>query len=257
MRLHCLVVALALLAAFASDSWGQSQEPPRQDGNPAQHDVRPEDQKTQNSPPAVKQTAPEQTKEKAESTESKGNYNWLDRWSLSDKIAVIASVVAFLQFLALISTVYVMRRTAQRQLRAYIVASAGEIQRIDGGFILSATLKNTGQTPAFNARIMAETFGDSYPLATEHPHPEPMEDFGVPLGSGEELHCAYRIFTVDPDDTWRRVQGGEVGLWIQGTVVYDDCFKERHKTKFRFVYGGRIAAATIHMHADRRGNIAD
>ena len=29
MRLRCLVVALTLLAAFASDSWGQSQEPPK------------------------------------------------------------------------------------------------------------------------------------------------------------------------------------------------------------------------------------
>jgi hypothetical protein len=39
---------------------------------------------------------------------------------MSDKIAVIASAVAFLQFLAMIATVFVMRRTAQRQLRAYV-----------------------------------------------------------------------------------------------------------------------------------------
>jgi hypothetical protein len=149
------------------------------------------------------------------------------------------------------------RDTAERQLRAYIVASAGEVQRIDGGFILSATLKNTGQTPAFNARIMGETFGESYPLTIEHPHPKPLEDFGVPLGSGEEFHCAYRIFMDDPDDTLHRIQGGEVGLWIQGTIIYDDCFKKSHTTKFRFVYGGRVAAATIHMHADRHGNEAD
>src|SRR6185437_1628821 len=125
--------------------------------------------------------------------------SWLSGLGVGDKIAVIASVVAFLQFLALIATVFVMRGTARRQLRAYIVASAGKVQRIDKGFLLSATLKNTGQTPAFNARLMAESLAETYPLTGEYPHPEPTEDFGVPVGPGEEVQCAYRIFPEDPD----------------------------------------------------------
>jgi hypothetical protein len=252
------VIAVALWVAFASDSWGQSpQSSPRPETKSSQEQPAEQAKALAQSTPIAETKSTEKAQEKPKANKGEESEKHLETWNLSDKIAVIASVVAFLQFLALIATVYVMRRTAQRQLRAYIVASAGEVQRIDGGFMLSAALKNTGQTPAFNARIMGETFGEAYPLASEHPHPEPVEDFGVPLGSGEEIHCAYRVFAIDPDDTLRRVQSGEVGLWIQGTIIYDDCFKESHTTKFRFVYGGRIAAATIHMHADRHGNNAD
>ena len=71
---------------------------------------------------------------------------------LSDKIAVIASAVAFLQFLALIATIFVMRRTAQRQLRAYIAVEHGDVQLVNGGEGIRAMIriKNFGQTPARN-----------------------------------------------------------------------------------------------------------
>lgn len=46
-----------------------------------------------------------------------------NNWGLSDKIAVIAAVVGFGQFVALFGTAYVMRASAQRQLRAYVHVS--------------------------------------------------------------------------------------------------------------------------------------
>jgi hypothetical protein len=89
---------------------------------------------------------------------------WFDGWSLSDKIAVIASVVAFLQFLALMSTIRVMSRTGQRQLRAYIVADTVDvditpINNTEGKVMVSVkiAIKNTGQTPAHDLRVVSKT----------------------------------------------------------------------------------------------------
>jgi hypothetical protein len=150
--------------------------------------------------------------------------------------------------------------TSKRQLRAYVIAGAGDIQEIDNGFLLTATLKNTGQTPASNVRIGGESFPAEYPLAADrpHPHPKPSTDYGLTLGAGEEFHCAYRITgnPVEIADALKQVQAGKFGFWIQGHVIYDDCFGKSHETKFRFVYGGRIAGITKHLHADRQGNEA-
>jgi hypothetical protein len=116
--------------------------------------------------------------------------------------------------------------TSKRQLRAYVIAKAGDIQEIDNGFLLTATLKNTGQTPAMNVRVGGESFPAEYPLTTERPHPKPGTDHGLTLGAGEEFHCAYRITgeAAEIADALKQVQAGSFGFWIQGHVIYDDCF---------------------------------
>jgi hypothetical protein len=58
-----------------------------------------------------------------------------DAWGLADKIAVIASIVAFLQFLVLVATWGVMVRHGRRQLRAYVFVD-------DGSFELMTTDKS-------------------------------------------------------------------------------------------------------------------
>ncbi len=80
-----------------------------------------------------------------------------DTWNLSDKIAAIASVVAFLQFGALVATVLIMIFNGRRQLRAYVLLDGGSIRVISDGqgnqFIEGfVNLKNCGQTPAQNCK---------------------------------------------------------------------------------------------------------
>jgi len=75
-------------------------------------------------------------------------------WELADKIAVIASVVAFLQFLALVATVWVMVRNGRRQIRAYVFVDHGsfELMTTDKNrlFIRGlVSIKNYGQTPGY------------------------------------------------------------------------------------------------------------
>jgi hypothetical protein len=68
MGLRCLVIALALFAAFASDSWGQSKQPPAQSDQSAQPPAA--DQRgTDQVPLTVKILPAQDTKEKADKEE--------------------------------------------------------------------------------------------------------------------------------------------------------------------------------------------
>src|ERR1700740_1456294 len=69
-----------------------------------------------------------------EQSENESHYNSSERtrnpdkvWGLREKIAVIATIVAFLQFAALVCTVCVMVSTGRRQLRAYVLPEAGAL----------------------------------------------------------------------------------------------------------------------------------
>jgi hypothetical protein len=165
---------------------------------------------------------------------------WFDGWSLSDKIAVIASVVAFLQFLALIATVYVMRRTGQRQLRAYIVAGINNVD-IQGpenevSVSLGVSIKNTGQTPAHDLSVVSRT------RLLEHPIKMPF-DFSLltgndpsraVLGAGQETGSespANKFFTGDEMMRAENPEGG-FRIYTWGSVTYRDVFGHKHYTNF-------------------------
>lgn len=156
------------------------------------------------------------------------------------------------------ATVLVTRDIGKRQLRAYVVLVACEFQIISEGILLTAVLKNSGQTPAYNLQMEGETFLDDYPLSNERPHPVPSDGYAAPIGVGGDVKCAQRLFTDDAESVLYEVKSGKLGLWIQGTVKYDDCFGEKHTTKFRYVFGGRLAGTDgMGLHADREGNEAD
>src|SRR5260370_34589796 len=157
MKLGCLLAAMTLLAALAPDSWGQSQEPPRQDSQATKQQPKEENQSTAQPSAIVKESTTEQTERKSERDNRERIEKWFDGWSLSDKIAGIATVVAFLQFAALFLTLRIMRRTAQRQLRAYICDIEGNAV-FPGGTIVNIEIafRNSGQTPAYDVEIRCD-----------------------------------------------------------------------------------------------------
>ena len=148
--------------------------------------------------------------------------------------------------------------TAKRQLRAYLSLSSVTIEEIAEGFLLSAEIKNTGQTPAFNVRQMSESFSGYYPLSSQMPHPIPDVKHAAPIGAGEIFICAQRLFTEKPAQLLEQVSAGRLGFWIQGTVLYEDCFREPHSVKFRYVFAGKMAGmGGVLLQADAEGNEAD
>ena len=251
MRLRCLVVTLALLVAFASDSSGQSRRQP--DSRAAQQSTTPDNRGTEQSPVVVKILPTEQ---------SSGPEKWFHGWSLSDKIAAIASLVAFLQFLALIAVVQVMRRTGQRQVRAYIIAGATDVsmQGPKDAVTISAkiTIRNTGQTPARDVSIVSKTD------LLEHPLKLPF-DFALGrgadpsrsvLGAGrdaESTSSAERPFNADEMTRARNREGGS-RIYTWGSVTYRDVFGRKHYTHFcsslLFAEDGKPVAHASEHHND-------
>jgi hypothetical protein len=183
---------------------------------------------------------------------------WFDGWSLSDKIAVIASVVAFLQFLALIATIYVMRRTGQRQLRAYIVAGATDVD-IHGPehevYVSSKiSIKNTGQTPAHELSVVSRT------RLLEHPIKVPF-DFTLRtgddpsrtvLGAGQDIESDSPAELPFDGDEMMRAKNPEGGfrIYTWGSVTYRDVFGRKHYTNFcsSLIFQGRKAIAHASEH---------
>jgi hypothetical protein len=110
--------------------------------------------------------------------------HWLEGWSLSDRIAVIASIVAFLQFLALVATVFMMVRTARRQLRAYVLVSGSTVTNVaegDGIPQAQVVIKNFGQTPAYDFVSVPGFALYDYPPPKSITLTVPDEQFSRPL----------------------------------------------------------------------------
>jgi hypothetical protein len=223
-----------------------------------------------NAPPSVPAIGGEggcgECKPKTEHGEDEGTEFWPPlygyRLKVTDTFVAAFTALLFFATLALwLSTRNLVRgadKTAERQLRAYLVPGGGEIEQIPGGFRMTIALRNTGQTPAFKVRAMSESFGGSYPLEGEHAHAPPRDDYSSIIGSGGEFHCLRRIFSDSPGEILSNVQAGEMGLWIQGWVTYEDCFGKPHHTKFRSVFGGPlVSSGDLLLHPDREGNEAD
>jgi hypothetical protein len=233
----------AMLCAMASQSQpsspqpGQTESAPqkteggdtKQQAQPDQHETKP--------PVATEKIATPDANAKPKSPENRGenktdNPGRFDELSTGDKIAVIATLVGFLQFVALVATVAVMRRSAQRQLRAYVSASPDFVTSFDETHWPTAkmTIRNLGQTPAYDLTHRSEIAAWPYPLPSGFKLP-PVDERkasaptvlfpnvplrgGVPKGSpfsGEELAA---------------IREGRSRVYIFGEAHYRDIFRKK------------------------------
>jgi hypothetical protein len=171
---------------------------------------------------------------------------WFDGWSLSDKIAVIASVVAFLQFIALIATVFVMRRTAQRQLRAYVMIKSVRIDNviIGGKPEVLITLRNSGQTPAREvthwAKLVFSTFPEISELMPGRDVRETLPTSFIAPGGKLRLNTGIDLPLNGP--TIKAIADQSHALYVKGEVRYVDAFGVKRATDFFLFCTGALAA---------------
>lgn len=157
-----------------------------------------------------------------------------------------------------LTTIGQTRHYSHRELRAYIEpTSAGlEFDPEQNAFIGTVEIKNCGSTPAYKVRNMTESFAANYPLTENRPHPEPVDGHSSTLAPGQTINVVQRFFLVgDYDDCLKTIKSGKYGLWLHGTVQYEDCFGKPHTMKFRMVCGGRIPdVGPLVFHRDKDGN---
>ena len=239
---RCPILGLALLLATIGDSSGQSQsEAPRQNTGSSQQQPNTKQRGTERAPSVIKILPAEQAQQKGTDDQQKGPDKPSDAWTLSDKIAAIASIVALLQFCALVATVVVLMRTASRQLRAYVFVADAEITDIGTDSIQAVvTIKNTGQTPAYDVTLSTKAVAFNIPGKVIF---EP-----TPVGPDSSR------FVFGPDATGRRniplhtilgepsaiaaLRERRGVLYVYGEILYKDAFKKDRYMRFRHMIGG-------------------
>ena len=214
--------------------------------------------------------------EDADHTEGK-NYVWLTKFAceakLSDLLVVIFTYGLFLATVWLVwATLKLWKAgdeqlrhlsdTAERQLRAYVFAVVGRVRRfaVNEPVEIVITMKNTGQTPAYqfhyvmNIALSSEPFG-----AVVH-----ALDFSDPrkatMGPGEisssfaSFDAGFRLSQQQID----LVEAGSAAIWAYGGIRYNDAFGKARSTKFRFIYTGNVVTDPPGIMAhDTEGNEAD
>ena len=159
-------------------------------------------------------------------------------WNLSDRIAVIASIVAFLQFVALVWTVLIVKSDGRQQMRAYLTVVIGDatfqVRANNLKFDAKPKLVNSGHTPArkVSYRIGADVL--PVPIPKDFGFPLPQEDKGESyMGPGQEA----TMFAIVDDyidevdvPNVKHAQGRALYVW--GVVTYKDVFGKNHRTNF-------------------------
>lgn len=184
-------------------------------------------------------------------------YGFPRLWGLSDRIAAIASLSAFLQFIALVVTVWIMIRNGRRQLRAYVVAESGAICNIadpapmigdyaptdarithpEWGPVATVCIKNTGQTPAYDVAHWGCLSYGNYPLSSPLPSkPTNLKGFLSVLGPGISISKRLSFGPPLTPDQIQQLMDGTGALYFHGEISYRDAFKRTHFTKYRLQY---------------------
>jgi hypothetical protein len=180
----------------------------------------------------------------------------LIRVSLID--AKIAASAAERAAKATENSVDLSRTTAERQLRAYIVAGAKSVN-INGpedavSVSMQIVIKNTGQTPAYDLTVVSKTELLKHPIKmpfnfTLISGPDPSR---AVLGAGETTESESKGEKPFNGDEMMIAAEPEAGarIYTWGSVTYCDVFGHQHYTNFcsSLIFDGSEAIAHTSEH---------
>jgi hypothetical protein len=163
----------------------------------------------------------------------------------NDRIADYTLALVILTVVMAVATVglwYIANATARRQLRAYVAVYGTKFEAKPGRFESHLEIKNTGQTPARNcriintARIMLHPPPPGYDFSILDSAGDPSESV---LGAGQKIgSVAYfekTEFTKEEFNEAMR-EDGWLRIYTYGTVRYSDVFGKRQRTNFCFFF---------------------
>jgi hypothetical protein len=184
------------------------------------------------------------------------------------EVTAAYTIISLFTLVILAVQVGLMRRTARRQLRAYVMAETGTIVNVanpdkskgpkfktgaelahpEWGPIVKIQIKNTGQTPAHDVVHWAGIYHRELPLKSPLP-PMPIEDkFNKsPIGPGIPIT---KVLFFGPPLTAEQIKSlkeGTAAIYCQGIIRYRDAFMKKRFTRYRLmhgIHGGRIGVNT-------------
>jgi hypothetical protein len=171
---------------------------------------------------------------------------------------VILGVATWLLWRATKALVIGAEDTSKRQLRAYVVTQGNLCEVKNNRFFSHFTIKNTGQTPAHNLRIISNTCVLLHPVSKSFDFS--IVDPGGPsaslLGAGQEVASDSSL---GPGDTlkeeWDEAlsDDGWLKIYTYGTITYYDVFNNRQWTNFCLYFEWKkneVEATTSEYHND-------
>jgi hypothetical protein len=155
--------------------------------------------------------------------------------------------------------VVIMRRTARRQLRAYVFVTTAEIGDIENAQNVraSVSIKNSGQTPAYDLiNLGAVTFRDVGLKGDPWPEDRDASLSKSSLGPGEVL---WKHFGARPLTSEERaaVRSGTHAVYVYGEILYRDAFGKRRYSRYRFMHLGEAAVRNRQLVVCEEGNEAN
>jgi hypothetical protein len=129
--------------------------------------------------------------------------------------------------------------TAKKQLRAYVLPTKGEVKglNVNGPLQVRIAVRNSGQTPAYNATIGVDTWWEEIPrqppVAGALPTKEGMQ---VTLAAGEETYVDHVV----KEQRRQELKSRKAILHAAGSVRYKDIYGVKHESSFHFVQGGEF-----------------
>jgi hypothetical protein len=172
------------------------------------------------------------------------------RLKVTDTLLV---TVTFLLFAATLALWWSTRRlvksgenTAKRQLRAYIVATIKGCdvpETSDGIFTFHLAIKNTGQTPAHELKVISRTDIFDYPFTEDFDFSIPnMDNPSVSLLGAQEVTGSESRSEPMTSESWRHILNKNSGkrLCTYGTIRYHDIFEDPQHTNVCFVHSVEV-----------------
>ncbi|UTW53265.1 hypothetical protein KFF05_07920 [bacterium SCSIO 12827] len=155
---------------------------------------------------------------------------------------------AKLTTLAAQATVEETRKNAERQLRAYVMVESANIKKLKIGEIpeVSVTLKNFGQTPAYDVRVWGVPGFQDFPLKGGLPTERPDETDDIvaaPLAPTVPQTIPLIFKRTMNEETIRALKAGSHAIFVVGQARYIDAFKVERETDFCLFIGGPIGIA--------------
>ena len=240
-------VALGIALALASPALGQIQN--QKDVEATNQQPRPGTQKQKIAPPPVAPSPPTES-------ESSDTIKWAWRQfyaTIVENFALVMTIaVAFAAVVAAFRSNMIARRSAERQLRAYIGVIEGRVERIDDRPFAKLTIKNAGQSPAYG---LTNKINGSYREPDEFLFDEndsyfPRFDF-LP---GETISITHEF--MEPRKWDEFLESGRM-LYLWGQISFTDAFGKPRIGKFRYRTGDRLDNNSFDLRPTPEGNESD
>jgi hypothetical protein len=157
-----------------------------------------------------------------------------------------SATVQFVTALSIIGITFLQWRINRRQSQthrmtnqAWIWISRQENKKLEDStdiYTFPASLKNTGNTPAFVSNIAHTYKADDKDFFTRNPNPtyETSEDLSITLLPGDSFPIVFEL--IGEKDIWEGLTKQRLFLYFVACVKYSDAFKSKRETRVAFRY---------------------